>query len=206
MLISEITSLSKELEAFIPKEASVQIAEKLVCQNVKLTITKKRQTKLGDYRAPNTRIGYHRISINGDLNSYMFLLVLLHEFAHLQVWELFKNNVKAHGVEWKEEYRKLYDTFSIYFPEDIKSLLLQHFENVKATTCNDPFLTKHLMHMGETESILLMSDLNPGDQFETNGRQFEMINKRRTRFLCKDLSNKRQYLVSGTALVTRLNK
>lgn len=206
MIVSELESLSEKLQTFIPKEASFKIAEKIVEENVKLTITRKRKTKLGDYRAPNGKIGYHRISINGDLNPYMFLLVLLHEFAHLQVWNLKKHSVKAHGEEWKMEYRNLYSEFSFSFPEEIKAVVLKHFKNLKATTCNDSYLTKHLMYMDSADSILLLNELEPGEMFETNGREFQMINKRRTRFLCQDRMNNKKYLVSGSALVTRLNK
>lgn len=206
MKMSEIDFLSEKLESFTPKSASAKIAEMLVDENVKLTITKKRKTKLGDYRAPSQKTGYHKISINGDLNSYMFLLVLLHEFAHLYVWQDHKHRVKAHGEEWKGFYKSLFDQFRDCFPEEICGIIEKHFKNLKATTCNDPYLTKHLMHMDNKEDILLLHDLDPGDLFETNGRSFKMLNKRRTRFLCQDMLNKKNYLVSGSALVTRLNK
>lgn len=203
---SEIEEISHQLNSFIPADASVRVAEYIVDQNVKLTITRKRKTKLGDYRAPGNKVAYHRVSINGDLNQYMFLLVLLHEFAHLEVWNEHRHRIKAHGAEWKSKYKKLYDAFSIYFPDNVKLIIQNHFENLKATTCNDPYLTKHLMHMDRDEEIQLLNDLDPGDRFESNGRMFQMLNKRRTRFLCEDLLNKRKYLVSGSAVVVRLNK
>ena len=202
---SEIELLGEQLTPFIPEKATHLIANVLVEKNVKLTITRKRKTKLGDYRHPYRDIAYHRISINGDLNQYMFLLVLLHELAHLVVWENYKSKVKAHGDEWKQAYRKLYADFSFCFPEEVKLIIMKHFDNLKATTCNDPFLTKHLMHR-DKEEVLMLNDLEPGDLFETNGRSFEMINKRRTRYLCKDMMNKRNYLVAGSAIVIRLNK
>lgn len=204
--MSEKVDLIKRLQRFIPEEASAAIAEKIIAENVKLTITKKRKTKLGDYRAPGQKIGYHRISINGDLNPYMFLLVLLHEFAHLEVWNNHKHRVKGHGDEWKDSYRKLYNDYSQCFPEDVNEIILTHFKNLKATTCNDPYLTKHLMHMDSEDPILLLHDLEKNEKFETMGRAFQIISKRRTRYLCKDLMNKKNYLVSGSALVTRLNK
>ena len=203
---SELDDLVEQLSRFIPKDSCVDIARMIIDYNVKLTVTKKRITKLGDYRSPHKSIAYHRISINGDLNPYMFLLVLLHEFAHLLIWEKHQRRVKAHGSEWKEAYRKLYDKFSLYFSEDVKLIIDEHFKNLKATTCNDEFLTRHLMHMNSHEEIELLSDLSPGDVFESNGRKFEMLNKRRTRFLCEELESKKKYLVSGSAVVVRLNE
>jgi predicted SprT family Zn-dependent metalloprotease len=206
MKISERDSLAAKLKAFIPAEACEAIASKIVEENVKLTITKKRRTKLGDYRAPGAKVAYHRISVNGDLNPYMFLLVLLHEFAHLHVWMDKKHRVKAHGEEWKSYYRELYEAFVDCFPEEVNAVIQQHFKNLKATTCNDPYLTKHLMHMHHDEPVLLLNDLTEGDSFEISGRVFKVLTKRRTRFLCKDMVNKKNYLVSGSALVTQLNK
>ncbi len=204
--MSEIEKLSKQLQKFMPLESCDAIANVIIDENVKLTITKNRKTKLGDYRAPNRLKAYHRISVNGDLNPYMFLLVLLHEFAHMHVWIKNKFRVKAHGHEWKHEYRKMYQDFAEYFPENVQQIIQTHFKNLKATTCNDPYLTKHLMHMDKSDVIQILHDLEAGDHFEIKGRQFEVLNKRRTRFLCKDLENKRNYLVSGSAVVTQLNK
>jgi len=203
---SEVESLKTQLSRFIPIESSVPIAELIVDYNVKLTITKRRLTKLGDYRHPHGKIAYHRISVNGDLNQFMFLLVLLHEFAHLFMWEKHKRSVKAHGEEWKDAYRKLYLDFSSYFPENVRLIIDEHFKKLKATTCHDEFLTRHLMHMDKEEGVQLLTDLSPGDLFESNGRRFHMINKRRTRFLCEELGSKKKYLVSGSAVVIRLNE
>lgn len=203
---SEAASLVEQLSRFIPNESCKLIAEMIVDKNVKLTITKKRKTKLGDYRPPHGKVAYHRISINGDLNPYMFLLVLIHEFAHLQVWEEYKRAVKSHGKEWKNSYKELYQEFRFSFPDDVKLIIDKHFNNLKATTCNDEFLTRQLMHMERVDEVQLLIDLSPGDHFESNGRKFQMINKRRTRFLCEELPSKKKYLVSGSAVVVRLNE
>lgn len=206
MIRSEIEDLSKQLDAFISEEASILVAQFIVAKNVKLTITKKRKTKLGDYRPPHRKIAYHRISINGDLNPAMFLLVLIHEFAHLVVYNNHKRNVKPHGEEWKKEYRQLYTQYSNYFPESVRPIIVEHLSKLKATTCNDPYLTRHLMHMHSEDEIQLLNDLQPGDSFEANGRIFQLLKKRRTRFLCQEKHSKKNYLVSGSAVVNRLNK
>ncbi|HAD34265.1 MAG TPA: hypothetical protein DCF44_07170 [Chitinophagaceae bacterium] len=44
------------------------------------------------------------MSVNGNLNSYHFLITLLHEIAHMLVWEQFRNRVKPHGLEWKHVF------------------------------------------------------------------------------------------------------
>ena len=206
MIRSEVGVLAEQLISFISKDAAIPVAEFIVAENVKLTITKKRKTKLGDYRPPHGKVAYHRVSINGDLNPHMFLLVLIHEFAHLIVWENFRRNVKPHGNEWKKEYKKLYDQYSSYFPENVRLIIEHHLTKLKATTCNDPYLTKHLMHMDSKEEIQLLNELLPGDSFEADGRVFQLLKKRRTRFLCQEKESRKNYLVSGSAVVNRLNK
>ncbi len=203
---SEVGELAEQLTSFISSDASEMVAPFLVKENIKLTITKKRKTKIGDYRPPHGKVAYHRVSINGDLNPYMFLLVLLHEFAHLNVWNQYKRNVKPHGLEWKKEYKQLYHQYTSCFPEDIQLVIEKHLSNLKATTCNDSFLTKHLMHMDIKDEIQLLNELVPGDNFEADGRMFQMIKKRRTRFLCQEITSKKNYLVAGSAVVNRLNK
>ena len=58
-----------------------------------LVITNPRSTKFGDYRPPQRGSNYHRISVNGDLNPFQFLVTLLHEIAHLIAWERHKNRL-----------------------------------------------------------------------------------------------------------------
>src|SRR5690348_17091604 len=63
-----------------------------------------RITKIGDftYRACHTP----RITVNRDLNPYLFLVTYIHEVAHLQVHHQFRR-AEAHGEEWKNSFRDL---------------------------------------------------------------------------------------------------
>ena len=76
---------------------------------------------LGDYRnAVNGK--NHRVTVNGNLNTYAFLITLLHELAHLLAYEQYGNRIFAHGKEWKSIYGKLLHDFLSrkIFPEDIE--------------------------------------------------------------------------------------
>jgi len=84
------------LSQFIPQAAAPQILEYLNQYKVHLTVTKGRKTVLGDYRHA-TSYKTHRISINGDLNEFSFLITLIHELAHLVTFIQFGNRVQAHG-------------------------------------------------------------------------------------------------------------
>ncbi len=105
------------LNRYLPENSVDQIYDWLQEYNIHLKVSKKRSSKLGDYRPPQNGKG-HQITVNYDLNSYAFLITLVHEIAHLLVWEKYRNKVKAHGKEWKETYRQLMAPFmeSKYLP------------------------------------------------------------------------------------------
>ena len=89
--------LTEGLQKYLPEAALPTIVEWLVKYKVYLKITKKRATKLGDYRSPSKGYG-HRISINHDLNPYSFLDVMVHELAHLITFEQYKRSVKPQST------------------------------------------------------------------------------------------------------------
>ena len=59
---------------------------------VHLTVARERKSILGDYRH-RTHYQNHRISVNGNLNKFSFLITLLHELAHLLTFEQHGNSV-----------------------------------------------------------------------------------------------------------------
>ena len=74
------------LNSFLPEGSFEDVARYLHQYKVHLTITRERQTILGNYRN-KVFDKNHRISINGNLNKYSFLITLLHELAHLLAHE-----------------------------------------------------------------------------------------------------------------------
>ena len=59
----------------------------------------------GDFK-PLKKSGWSQITINNNLNEYGFLITALHEFAHLLVYEKYKNKVHPQGSEWKKLFKK----------------------------------------------------------------------------------------------------
>jgi len=84
------------LRDFIPENSFDKVVHYLHFYKVELTITRKRKTLLGVYRNA-TREKNHRISVNGNLNQYDFLVTLLHELAHLLAFEKYGPRIAAHG-------------------------------------------------------------------------------------------------------------
>src|SRR3954449_12425656 len=100
----------EHLSQFIPPVAVPRVLEYLHQYKVHLTITRERKSILGDYRHA-TRDRNHRISVNGNLNKYSFLITLVHELAHLLTFQHYGNRVQSHGREWKNIYAFLLKDF-----------------------------------------------------------------------------------------------
>ena len=92
----EIARLSEKLSPYLPAGTEGYVAQFILTYHIEFKIAKKRKTKLGDYRQPY-RGSSHRISVNGDLNPYSFLITTLHEIAHLLTFVRFGNRVQPHG-------------------------------------------------------------------------------------------------------------
>ena len=67
-------------------------------------------------------------------------------------------------------------------------------------------LIRNLIHMDSDLEITMVNDLKKGDIFDFNDKKFKIIEKRRTRYLCKNIDSGRKYLVSGVAIVNRANE
>jgi hypothetical protein len=208
-LIMTKEEYSRKLEAFVPERTAEHLTEWIFQRRINLKITQGRKTKLGDYKISYKPNSIPTISINGDQNKYSFLLTLLHEFAHAQVFEKYGAHVKPHGEEWKEEYRGLiipYFEMDI-FPEPLRSTLLKHFINPKASSHADLQLVKALSEFDtpSDKPILRLEDLEEGEAFVISGKKLIKGEKRRTRYMCYELGNpKRKYTVSALAIVDLL--
>jgi hypothetical protein len=171
-----------------------------------LNITKKRTTKLGDFRG---EVGKQlcKISVNQNLNPYSFLITLTHEFAHLLVWNKHKNKVNPHGKEWKNTFTELLNVLLQHhvFPDDLTPMVIKHAKQPKASSQADAQLTKALNQHNKTNDLVHLMELEHGTVFTLNNkRTFKKGEKRRTRYLCEELTTKRKYLIHGVAEVNVL--
>lgn len=166
-----------------------------------LTVARERKSILGDYR--HRHAGQtHRISVNGNLNPYAFLITLLHELAHLLTFEKWGNRVASHGKEWKGVFGQLLAQFIEHnvFPGDIRQVLLQSLQNPAASSCADEDLLRTLKKYDEKKpgAAQFVESLPEGSLFQTHdGRVFRKGEKLRKRYRCVEVKTKRVYLFSG---------
>lgn len=170
--------------------------------SVLITVTKERKGKLGDYRRA-TLFGKHRISINYNLGEELFFLTLTHEIAHMHAFVQYKlKKIQPHGKEWKQIYSNLIlDSLDAYSPE-LQKLLLKFAKNPKAGYFSDPSLVNYFSKQQGIDGSLL-KNLAIGSRFYFEKKPFELLEKRRTRYLCKDLITHKKYLINQNVAVTQ---
>jgi SprT protein len=187
-----------ELAKFLPSNTYEHVVHYFETHTIHLNLVKERKSVLGDYRAPSPDNPFHRISININLSPFSFLITLLHELAHLDVYVRHQHSVKAHGNEWKSAFRNKLQPFigKNFFPTSIENALLNYLQNPKASTCTDPNLYKALYAYGQQkEGWTLIDQLAIGTTFEIEGgKRYKIIERRRSRYKCQEIKTGKLYL------------
>jgi SprT protein len=197
------------LADFLPEGTFDRVVTYIHHYKVHLTISKQRKSVLGDYRHSGWGSN-HRISVNGNLNKYEFLITLLHELAHLLTYELHKNRVEPHGKEWKAHYSRLLVDFvqQKVFPADVEKALQKSINNPSATANGETELLLVLRKYNEAkrEGVLHVIDVPENALFQTeNGRIFRKGALRRKRFECVELKTGNRYTFSAITEVRILS-
>ena len=197
----------QSLTSFLPEGSFDAVANYLNQYKVHLTVTRERKNILGNYRN-KVFDKNHRISINGNLNKYSFLITLLHELAHLLAYENYGRRIQPHGKEWKTEYTKILLQFlpQKIFPTDVEKVLQQELKNPAASTCAEPALTRVLRQYDKKkEGYFFIEDIPEGSCFKlSSGSIFKKGERLRKRFKCMELSTGKQYLFSPVYEVEKI--
>lgn len=189
------------LQNYLPDGALEPVLHLINHYKVHLTVTKARKSVLGDYR--HAYLGAnHKISVNGNLNKYEFLITLLHELAHLLCFEQYKNRVEAHGKEWKTIYGNLLAQFIQLgiFPDDIRKSLQKTLINPAATANGETklLLVLRKYNIVQKEGVVLVAHIGEGVLFESQkGRIFRRGKKRRIRIECVEVATGHVYSFSA---------
>ena len=188
------------LSQYLPEGVLDDVLQYLHQYRIHLTISRERTTLLGDYRNATTGKN-HRISVNGNLNPFAFLITLLHEIAHLITFEAYGHKAAPHGKEWKQEYSKLLAAFLLrkVFPPDIEKALLRSIANPSATTCGETNLMRVLKRYdAKKDGWLMVEELQVGALFRMrDGTVFRRGEKLRKRIRCTKLQSGQEYLFSA---------
>ena len=189
------------LAAFLPENSFKQVIDFIHHYKVHITISRQRKSVLGDYKHSGVWGTNHRISVNGNLNKYEFLITFLHELAHLLTYEQHRNKVEPHGKEWKNHYSRLLIDFvrQNIFPADIEKALQKSISNPSATANGETELLLVLRNYDEVKrkGYHNIINLTEGTIFQTeNGKIFRKGALRRKRFECVEIKTGLHYIFS----------
>ncbi|NVO01390.1 MAG: SprT-like domain-containing protein [Bacteroidetes bacterium] len=195
------------LKKYLPENSINSIVDLIFKYKIHLKITKARSSKLGDYRPP-IRTKFHQISVNEDLGKYHFLIVLLHEIAHLIVWEQHYRKALPHGKEWKAEFKKIILPFlnlSI-FPEEILEALIV-FVKSSFSSSNAELNLNRALKKDLNGSDILIEDIPDNTVFSYSGtKTFVRLQTVKKRIKCRCLENNRMYLFNPLTKIILIDK
>ena len=166
-------------------------------------ITAPRKSRLGSFKGARLA-GRPVIQVNADLGPYTFLLVFLHEVAHLVVMKQYGRKAKPHGDEWKNAYRRLVQPYfeQQVFPDALALELRRYFLKTPATFHRDARLINTLAVLEGGAAIVTVGDVPMNSTFTlVSGRQFVKLEKLRTRYKCYCPKTRKYYLVPRSAQV-----
>lgn len=190
-----------DFKNFIPVKAIPFVQFLIDEHNFTLKIVNQRQTKHGDFRQlPD---GKFQITVNNNLNKHQFLLTLVHEIAHHVTHQKF-GRVQPHGKEWKAIFQHLMLPFlhpEIY-PKEILPYLANYLKNPKASTDADVNLSLALKGNEAAVGKYFVFDIPFGSFFIFKNIVYKRGNKRRTRYECLNIKNKKVYLFNQNLEVT----
>ncbi|MEC7864145.1 MAG: SprT-like domain-containing protein [Bacteroidota bacterium] len=188
--------------SFVPEKSNKLLQCWIDDLKVKVEISIPRKTKLGDFKVRGNQLS---ITINNNLNKYLFLIVLTHELAHAFVFKKYKNTVKPHAKSWQLTFKSLMLNFLTpdYFPEDILKVLSRHMISPKASIFADLELVKILKRYDNVR-LFTLSNLSIGDSFKiASGKIFVKGEKIRKRYKCVESTTNKTYLFHPFAEVIK---
>ena len=191
----------KNILSLVPNEVNDYVKSLIEDQDLIIKTVPKRRTKHGDYRKSNNK---DIITINHIDNKYRFLLILIHELAHFNVY---KKNIRTspHGQIWKKEFKKLLQPILDInlFPNGLQILINEHMKNPKSSFSYDSLLEMELnKYDNDNDNYTYLEEIDIGDIFRyNNDKLYKKIAKRRKRYLCIENDSGRKYLFLAHAKV-----
>ncbi|MFT5248675.1 MAG: SprT protein [bacterium] len=194
--------MPKTLEKYIPQASVASVFQLITTHSIYLKIVNERVTRHGDYRKmPN---GQHQITVNSNLNTYRFLITLIHEIAHLIAFKKYGRKIKPHGNEWKHTFQQLMLPYirPEIFPNQLLPYLAIHFKNPKASSDTDAKLSLALKHYDAPNDKNYIFEIPLGGNFRLyNGKVFKRGKKLVKRYECLEITTGKIYLFNPNAEV-----
>lgn len=204
--------MSKEhiLYQYVNNDKIVEYINQLILAipSLHLKIDHPRTTKLGHMKH-DKRNNTFVISLNNNLSPTKFFYVFLHEYAHLLVAQKHKT-YKPHGYEWQLDFFKLLQDAiqkNFFNASVAQSIIQEFFMDGVFSRQRDFNISRTIDQADQIQPSLYIKDISIGTTFMLkNGMQFVLLEKKRTRFLCKEIHSNKKYLISSYAIVDKVIK
>lgn len=190
------------LSLFIPEEALEMLTRLMAAYPVRLEIKSLRST-LGRFQAGKPG-EVHCIRMRKGLSKPLFLLVLLHEIAHLYTYEQFGRRAKPHGKEWKKIFADfLKEALPLNaFPPRVAEGLVDFIRNPKASMINS---RGFYACFEEFSDYVVLENMNDFECFVINSfKYYQKLSAEKKHIRCKDLHNGKTVLARRSAPVKQV--
>lgn len=189
------------LEKYLPENCRSYLKNWFSGYSIHIKITRKRNSKLGDYR--KNRDGSHEITINSTLEPELFFFVLTHELAHLIAFEKYGRKIAPHGNEWKYTFRMmLLESIDVY-KEKFKPILVHFSISPKANFMASPELVKYFRFDSKEEEGVYVESIKKGENFIYRNQKYVLEGLIKKNYLCMNLDTGRKYSFRPLARVQK---
>lgn len=189
------------LEKYLPQNTLPYLRQWFGNYFIHIKITRGRESKLGDYRKLPDRS--HQITVNSTLAPELFFFVLTHELAHLIAFEKYGRRIAPHGNEWKNTLREmLLESIDVY-SENLRPIIRNFSRAPKANFMSSTELVRYFHLNDLSEAEVFIEELLPGNHFIYKSERYILTEKKKKNYLCKNLSNGRNYLFKPLAKVEK---
>ena len=182
-----------------------QCIERWWGNNLRLVVSRPRTSKLGDFRFDQkTQMGV--ISINEDLSAFECLITLAHELAHAHTRGSRPRREPPHGRHWKTTFGQYLVELSrcASLPDELRNALYSHASSPLSSHTRDLTLME-ILGREKNDGRISLRDLDTGCHFRFKSRIYEKLSHRRTRCLCRRLSDDTLYTLPLSAPVMQLS-
>lgn len=165
-------------------------------------ITRDRHSKLGDYR--KLKDHSHQITINSTLEPELFFFVLTHELAHLIAFDRYGFRIAPHGEQWKNTFRiMLLESLEAY-NEELRPIIFRFSKSPKANFMSGTEIVRYFRKETYEDGEYSVEDLASGEEFLYRSHRYLLKQKRKKNYLCRNLSNGKEYLFSPLVKVRKI--
>jgi SprT protein len=148
----------------------------------------------------------HIISMKAGLSKPLFLIVFLHETAHMIAFCRYGRYIKPHGTQWKSIFSELLSRFMLLdvFPPKVLEPLKDFIKNPRAVMINKQGFYSAF---DEFSAYVPVVSIAPLECFHVRFKRFyQKLPESSTKVICRDLSSNEIVNIRKSAQVMKIER